>query len=189
MMYNVFKMAQSAKSTAAQRSLGVDSESDVAYLKKIIKESDHPKKEELMKKIDAQYEERKNKDASKKPSGNLADLLGDLEGEFDGLDDLALLKNTKEADQQIDMMKQLSESFAQDAKNAELSLKTGDSVDRHMNMDAVTETMNHLEHRKSVELTKAPSVEEKAKIEELYGKERYKAMKDLDRQNERASPK
>ena len=86
-------------------------------------------------------------------------------------------------------MKQLSESFAQDAKNAELSLKTGDSVDRHMNMDAVTETMNHLEHRKSIELTKAPSVEEKAKIEELYGKERYKAMKDLDRQNERASPK
>ena len=57
MMYNVFKMAQSAKSTAAQRSLSTDSESDVAYLKKIIEESDHPKKQELMKKIDAQFEE------------------------------------------------------------------------------------------------------------------------------------
>lgn len=55
------------------------------------------------------------------------------------------------------MMKQLSESFAKDAQNAELSLKTGDSVDRHMDMDAVTETMNHLESKKSIELTKASS--------------------------------
>ena len=87
------------------------------------------------------------------------------------------------------MMKQLSESFAKDAQNAELSLKTGDSVDRHMDVDAVTETMNHLESKKSIELTKASSQDERAKIEELHGKERYKAMKVLDKQNERASPK
>ena len=56
MMYNVFKMAQSAKSSAAQRSLGVDSEKDVEYLKRIVEESNHPKKDEVLKKIDAQFE-------------------------------------------------------------------------------------------------------------------------------------
>ena len=63
------------------------------------------------------------------------------------------------------------------------------AASRHMDMDAVTETMNHLESRKSIELTKASSKDERDKIEELHGKDRYKAMKDLDRQNERASPK
>ena len=54
-------------------------------------------------------------------------------------------------------MKQLSESFAKDALKSDLSLTTGDSVDRHMDMDTVTETMNHLESKKSIELTKATS--------------------------------
>ena len=56
MMYNVFKMAQSAKSSTAGRSLGVDSEKDVEYLKRIVEESNHAKKQDLLKKIDEQVD-------------------------------------------------------------------------------------------------------------------------------------
>ena len=188
MMYNVFKMAQSAKSSTAGRSLGVDSEKDVEYLKRIVEESNHAKKQDLLKKIDEQVDAQKQKDANKGPT-NLADLLGDLEADFGDINELKELNDDKKANEEINIMKQLSESFAKDALKSELSLTTGDSVDRHMDMDTVTETMNHLESKKSIELTKATSQDERAKVEELHGKERYKAMKGLDRQNERASPK
>ena len=192
MLYNVFKMAQSAKSSSAGRALGTSTQNDINYLKTIIQESDHAKKDELLKKIDKEVENQKKQEEGKQanPAANLADLLGGLEDEFDftGIDDLSL-DDDKNLSGQIDMMKQLSESFANDAKNAELSLKTGDSIDRHMDMDAVTETMSHLESKKSIELSKASSKDEREKVVELNDKDRYKAMKDLDRQNERASPK
>ena len=93
MMYNVFKMAQSAKSSAAQRSLGVDSEKDVEYLKRIVEESNHPKKDEVLKKIDTQFEAQKSKDASKAPT-NLADLLSGLEDDFGDIDELKEINDT-----------------------------------------------------------------------------------------------
>ena len=73
------------------------------------------------------------------------------------MDELKEINDDTKANAEINIMKQLSESFAKDALKSELSLTTGDSVDRHMDMDAVTETMNHLESKKSVELTKATS--------------------------------
>ena len=58
-----------------------------------------------------------------------------------------------------------------------------------MDMDAVTETMGHIERKYSVDLERAKSQDERDKIEILKTKETYKEMKKLDRQNERASPK
>ena len=49
--------------------------------------------------------------------------------------------------------------------------------------------MNNLEKRYSVDIEKASAGEEKDKLMKLQSKDRYKAMKELDRQNERASPK
>jgi len=94
MMYNVFKMAQNAKSSSASRALGTDSEKDVEYLKRIVEESNHSKKAELLKKIDAQFEAQKQTDAGKKPSGNLADLLAGLEDDFEDIDELKEINDT-----------------------------------------------------------------------------------------------
>ena len=54
MMYNVFKMAQSAKSSVAARAMSTTSSTDVDYLKKIITESEHEKekKTQLLEKIE-----------------------------------------------------------------------------------------------------------------------------------------
>ena len=49
--------------------------------------------------------------------------------------------------------------------------------------------MNTLEKRYSVDIEKAAAGEERDKLVKLQSKDRYKAMKELDRQNERASPK
>ena len=87
------------------------------------------------------------------------------------------------------MMKQLSESFAEDAKKAEKSLVTGDSIDRHVNMSLALEAMSSLEKKYSVEIEEASTDEIKKKIVEMQGKERYKLMKQLDKGNEKASAK
>ena len=51
------------------------------------------------------------------------------------------------------------------------------------------DTVNTLEKRYSVDIEKAAAGEERDKLVKLQSKDRYKAMKELDRQNERASPK
>ena len=72
--------------------------------------------------------------------------MAGLEDEFElDKENEDLINNMAGVSASVNMMKQLSESFMEDSKKAELSLKTGDSVDRHMDLDAVTETMNHLE--------------------------------------------
>ena len=87
------------------------------------------------------------------------------------------------------MMKQLSDSFAAEAMKSELSLKSGDSVDKHMDVETVLDRINTIEKKYSVELQNATTDEMKADIEANMGRERFKTMKKLDKANERASPK
>ena len=74
--------------------------------------------------------------------------------------------------------------------NGEMRLKTaksGDTVDKFMNHDKVTNTKMNIERKYSID--KGMDAETIKKMEGLAQKEQYKAMKDLNKLNERASPK
>ena len=60
--------------------------------------------------------------------------------------------------------------------------------DRYMAMNEVRDSMLSLEKRYSVDIENAADAESKDRLTKLQSKERYKAMRQLDRQNERASP-
>ena len=53
---------------------------------------------------------------------------------------------------EINMLKQLSDSFAASAAQSEKAIRTGDCVDKHMDMDLVLETMRSLDKKYSVDL-------------------------------------
>ena len=58
-----------------------------------------------------------------------------------------------------------------------------------MDVELVLDQMSSIEKKYSVDMTDATSDEARTQIEAKIGKERYKAMKMLDKNNERASPK
>ena len=66
---------------------------------------------------------------------------------------------------------------------------SGQGVDKYMPMGAVTQTMNNLEKKYSAEMEKKTGTVNHTELSAMHSKERFKAMKELDRQNERASPK
>ena len=58
-----------------------------------------------------------------------------------------------------------------------------------MDVELVLDQMNSIEKKYSCDLTDAPSDDARGEIQAKMSKERYKAMKMLDKNNERASPK
>ena len=91
---------------------------------------------------------------------------------------------------EVNLMKLKSEGLLEEARLREGEVYGGgEGSDKYMPMNQVKDTMNNLEKRYSVDIEKASPGEEKDKLMKLQSKDRYKAMKELDRQNERASPK
>ena len=75
-----------------------------------------------------------------------------------------------------------------DAENYEASmLESG--IDKYMPTTKVKQAMNTLEKKYSTDHSQNMNEHEVDKLTMMHSKERFKAMKDLDRQNESASPR
>lgn len=64
---------------------------------------------------------------------------------------------------------------------------SGDTVDKFMNHDKVQNTIKNIERKYSIDA--GMDAETVKTLEKKASKEQYKAMKDLNKLNERASPK
>ena len=99
------------------------------------------------------------------------------------------IDHAKGVTKEVNLMKLKSETLLEEARKREDEVYGGGEVtDKYMPMNQVKDTMNNLEKRYSVDIDKAAAGEEKEELQRKHSKDRYKAMKEMDRMNERASP-
>ena len=88
---------------------------------------------------------------------------------------------------EINMVKQMSEEMLAGGAERMKAAKSGDAVDKYMNHDKVQNTIKNIERKYSIDA--GMDAETVKTLEKKASKEQYKAMKDLNKLNERASPK
>ena len=75
-----------------------------------------------------------------------------------------------------------------DAERMEKRISAGGGVDKYMDVSEVEDVMGKIERQYSIDIEQSKG-DNKKKLQRLASKDRYKAMKELDKNNERASPK
>ena len=88
---------------------------------------------------------------------------------------------------EINMVKVMSEEMLANGEQRMKKAQKGDALDKYMDHDKVSNTKMNIERKYSID--KGMDAETIKKMESAAQKEQYKAMKDLNKLNERASPK
>ena len=94
---------------------------DVNYIKQVIMKSNAAsevnteKAKELMEKIDLEHNAKKEAESAKPKATNFEDLLDGLEDDLEVKGDSEILDNQSGLAAEINMLKQLSDSFAKEA--------------------------------------------------------------------------
>ena len=107
----------------------------------------------------------------------------DIEDDSELMDEQNKVKLAAE----INMVKVMSEEMLSNGEQRMKKAQKGDTLDKYMDHDKVSNVKMNIEKKFSID--KGMDAEAIKKMEGLAQKEQYKAMKDLNKLNERASPK
>ena len=111
----------------------------------------------------------------------------DLEDDMDIENEEELLEdhNNAKLASEINMIKSMSQEMLASGEEKIKNAKHGDSVDKYMNHDQVQQTLAGIERKYSIDGMDKETVE---KLQKQASKEQFKAMKNLNKMNERATP-